>query len=80
MMRDKSKLYKLSNPHDIQINYDSKVPFRVMIGTYKKGRIINVETYNLKFALKEACTYCKDDELVLQVLRDGKIIWRSELI
>jgi hypothetical protein len=75
-LRNKANLYKLSKPNDIQINFDTKVPFRIVIGTFESNRIVNVEAYNMKQAINEALTYCKDFELVLEVIKDGQILWK----
>jgi hypothetical protein len=77
-MKNKSDLYKQSNPHSVSTNFDRKTEFRVLIGTYEQNYIVTVEAYNLKLALQEAWNYCKDYQLVLQVTREGKIIWRNE--
>jgi hypothetical protein len=74
-MKNKANLYKISSPHQSQTFFDNKVEFRALIGTYENNCTITVEAYNLKLALQEAC---KNDQLVLQIMKDGKIIWKSE--
>jgi hypothetical protein len=77
-MKNKADLYKLSSPHNTQIFFDNKVEFRALIGTYENNHTITVEAYNLKLALQEAWTHCRNYELVLQIMRNGKIIWNNE--
>jgi hypothetical protein len=77
-MKNKADLYKLSSPHSNQIFFGNKVEFRALIGTYENNYTVTVEAYNLKLALQEAWTHCKNYELVLQIMRDGKTIWKNE--
>jgi hypothetical protein len=75
-MKNKADLYKLSKPHNVQTAFDEKTIFRVLIGTYEKNRAITIEAYNLNLALADANNLCRRDEEVLEVTKDGKILWK----
>lgn len=74
-MRNKADLYKLSKPHNVQTAFDHKTEFKVLIGTYEKNRMITIEAYTLSIAIADANNICRKDEDLLQISKDGKILW-----
>jgi hypothetical protein len=75
-MRNKAELYKLSRPHNTQTSFDYKTEFRVLLGTYEKSRPITIEAYNLNLAIADATNLCEKDEEVLEISKDGRILWK----
>lgn len=78
-MKDKSKLYKLSRPHNVQTAFDHKMEFRALVGTYEKNRMITIEAYNLSIAMADANNLCRGNETVLEITKDGKILWEHKI-
>ena len=79
-MKNKADLYKQSKPHNTQTAFDYKTEFRILIGTYEKNRFITIEAYNLNLAVADANNLCRRDEEVLEITKDGRILWKHPYV
>ena len=76
VMKNKADLYKQSKPHNVQTAFDNKVTFKVIIGTWMKNRAIIIEAYGLNIAIADATNLCRKDEKVLEITKDGQLLWK----
>ncbi len=79
-MKNKADLYKIQNPHDWSKDSPDKITFKVIIGTYERGRTIAISANSAHEAINIAKEHCKSYEEVIQVSRDGVILWRHEYL
>lgn len=77
-MKNKADLYKLSSPNRVQTKFTERVQFMALIGTYERSRTIIIEAFNVHDAITEASQFCKSTESVIQIIRDGTILWKHK--